>query len=614
MTGGAASDLPPIRHNDYSPLRPRHSASGPSLSVSVVIPAHGGQHRLDLTLAALAAQTYPDHLMEVIVVDDGSDPPLRLPEIAPRGTRIVTTDPGGWGIAHAVNTGAALAGGDILQRLDADMITSREHIEALARWHHLAGCLVTIGAKRFVEEPALTSVQVYEAVHAGSLESVVNLSSALASSTEQTIARTNGLRTSRNPYHVCTGPTVAMRRETFHAVGGVDPHVLRGEDTEFAYRLAQHGVVFIPDMAARAAHLGLPAQRRDRQRALRVVAPYLAHRVPLRRDLRKERGRRWLVPYVEVVLHVGDATQEQVRRAVNAALEGTVTDVRVTLVAPWSALPSGRRPVLRDPAFEMRVMREHFAHDERIRLADEVAPSPAPIPFRYTGPVSVPLERESLERMIATLQEGRCGLLTVGLPGEGTATLARTEALGRALLLGADDAAASIGATHGVRHGDPGSSGRPGARRGRPPARSAGERPAPGRLGGGDRRALGDGGGQGLGDGGGQGLGDGGGQGLGDGGGQGLGCEDRQGTRAGRHRARETRPRRTRAGEPAGRGPGARRLPFAARPAPRRDPRGLVAPVIGAPVIGAPITDMPVTGGGRSPVSSRRAGRAGALS
>ncbi|WP_203889481.1 glycosyltransferase, partial [Planobispora longispora] len=456
MTGGAASDLPPIRHNDYSPLRPPALGEwAPSLSVSVVIPAHGGQHRLDLTLAALAAQTYPDHLMEVIVVDDGSDPPLRLPEIAPRGTRIVTTDPGGWGIAHAVNTGAALAGGDILQRLDADMITSREHIEALARWHHLAGCLVTIGAKRFVEEPALTSVQVYEAVHAGSLESVVNLSSALASSTEQTIARTNGLRTSRNPYHVCTGPTVAMRRETFHAVGGVDPHVLRGEDTEFAYRLAQHGVVFIPDMAARAAHLGLPAQRRDRQRALRVVAPYLAHRVPLRRDLRKERGRRWLVPYVEVVLHVGDATQEQVRRAVNAALEGTVTDVRVTLVAPWSALPSGRRPVLRDPAFEMRVMREHFAHDERIRLADEVAPSPAPIPFRYTGPVSVPLERESLERMIATLQEGRCGLLTVGLPGEGTATLARTEALGRALLLGADDAAASIGATHGVRHGDP---------------------------------------------------------------------------------------------------------------------------------------------------------------
>ncbi|GIH90037.1 glycosyltransferase [Planobispora siamensis] len=458
MTGGAANGLPPIRHNDYSPLRPPEiGAWDPSLPVSVIIPAHGGQHRLDLTLASLAAQTYPDHLMEVIVVDDGSEPPLRLPEIAPPGARIVTADPGGWGIAHAVNTGAALAEGRILQRLDADMVVCREHIEALARWHHLAEHLVTIGAKKFVEEPRLTPGRVHEAVRAGSLEEIFDLSEALPSSTEQTIARTDGLRASRNPYHVCTGPTVSMRRETFHAVGGIDPDVLRGEDTEFAYRLAQRGVVFIPDMTAGAVHLGLPAQRRDRQRVVRAVAPYLAHRIPLRRDLRKDRGRRWLVPYVEVVLHVGGAGQEQVREAVNAALEGSVTDVTVTLVAPWSRLPRGRRPVLGDPDFELRLMREHFGHDERVRLADEVSPTPAPTPFRYTGPISVPLGHDSLERMIAAVQEDRSGLLTVDLPGAGPATLERTEAVGRALLLGArypQEVAASIKATHGVRHGE----------------------------------------------------------------------------------------------------------------------------------------------------------------
>ncbi|GAA3444677.1 glycosyltransferase family 2 protein [Planomonospora venezuelensis] len=488
MTGGAAIGLPPIRHNDYSPLVPPGLGEWePSLPVSVVIPAHGGQHRLDLTLAALAAQTYPDHLMEVIVVDDGSEPPLRLPEIAPLDTRIVPAAPGGWGIAHAFNSGAALAGGRVLQRLDADMIVCREHIEALARWHHLAEHVVAIGAKKFVEEPALTPAEVHEAVREGAPGSLFDLSRAINSSTEQTIARTDGLRSSRNPYHVCTGPTISMRAETFHAVGGFDPAVPRGEDTELAYRLAQHGVVFIPDMAAGAVHLGLPAQRRDRQRAVRVVAPYLAHRVPLRRDLRKDRGRRWLVPYAEVVLHVGEATEEQARRAVGAALEGSVTDVVVTLVAPWSRLPEGRRPVLGDPAFELRLMHEHFAHDERVRLADEVSPTPAPIPFRYTGPVSAPLGRDSLERMIAAVQADRSGLLVVDLSGDGTATLERTEALGRARLLGADDVVTSIKATHGVRHGTRAefwpsqrpSPDRPAARKPEPAAGPARRKPGP---------------------------------------------------------------------------------------------------------------------------------------
>ncbi|MDP9846205.1 glycosyltransferase [Streptosporangium lutulentum] len=454
MTDDAVIHQPPIRHNDYSPLDPPALGEwSPRLSVSVIIPAYGGQRRLDLALAALAAQTYPDHLMEVIVVDDGSTPPLRLPEIAPSGTRIEVADPSGWGTANAVNTGAALSEGRIIQRLDSDMVVCREHIEALARWHHLADYLVTIGAKKFIEEPDLSAARVYDGVRTSPLESVFDLSGALPSSTERTIQRTNGLRASRNPYHVCTGPTVSMLRETFQAVGGVDPSVLRGEDTEFAYRLAQRGVVFIPDPTAQAVHLGLPAQRLDKERTVRSVAPYLAQRVPLRRDLRKDRGRRWLVPYVEVVLHV-DAPSDQVRRAVSAALEGTVGDVLVTLVAPWSQLPEGRHPVLDDPFFELRTLREYFSHDERVRLADKVSDTPAPIPFRYTGPVSVPLGDDSLERMIGAMQKDRPGMLVVDLSDAGRATLERTEALGRAKLLGADDVVISIKATHGVRHGD----------------------------------------------------------------------------------------------------------------------------------------------------------------
>ncbi|MFI6599825.1 glycosyltransferase family 2 protein [Nonomuraea sp. NPDC050536] len=444
---------PALTQNDYSPLTPPElGAWSPALSVSVVVPAHGGP-QLEFTLAALAAQTYPDHLMEVLVVDDGSEPPIALPEIRPVNTRLVRPSTG-WGISNAVNAGAKAADGELIQRLDSDMVACREHIEALARWHHLTNYLVTIGMKRFVEVPPLTAENVFRAGHLGEL---FDLDNARPSSTEATIAKTDGLRKSRNPYHVCTGPTFALPREVFHAVGGLDPTVPRGEDTEFAYRLAMHGVVFIPDARAQAVHLGLPAQHRDRERAVRAVEPHLAHRVPLRRDLRKDRGRRWLVPYVEIVLDVTDTSEQVVRQAVAAALDGKLQDVVVTLVGPWSRLRDDQRTGLGDPCFELRLMRDLFAHDDRIRLIDEASPTPAPTPFRYRGPVDVPLHRATLERMIESVQEDLTGVLIVDLPDGRTARLERTSALARAALLGSpgDDPDDIIQTTHGVRHATP---------------------------------------------------------------------------------------------------------------------------------------------------------------
>ncbi|WP_424529555.1 glycosyltransferase [Sphaerisporangium viridialbum] len=431
-----AGDRPVIRHNDYSPLVPPSLGEWtPRLPVSVVIPAYGGRRRLDLTLAALAAQTYPSGLMEVVVVDDGSEPPLRLPGIRPENTRVVPSAPGGWGTAHALNTGVRAAEGEIVQRLDADMVTSREHIEALMRWHHLTDYVVTIGAKVFVEEPALTAAEVHAAVREGALDTLFDLSRAVPSSTEATIRRLDGLRASKNPYHVCTGPTVSFRRALFFQVGGLDPEVLRGEDTEFAYRLAMSGAVFVPDMEARAVHLGMPAQRVDREATVRVVAPFLAHRVPLRRDLRKEPGRDWLVPYVEVVLDADGSTEPEVRAAVSAALGGSLPDVAVTLVGPWGELAQGRHPVLGDPDFELRLVHEQFRYDKHVRITPAAVPDPAPIPFRYTGPVDVPLGRRSLELMIKAVTDDRAGLLVVEFPDGRTARLERTDALNRARLL-----------------------------------------------------------------------------------------------------------------------------------------------------------------------------------
>lgn len=140
-----------VRGNDYRVLAPDEHFT-PRLTVSVVIPAYGGQDKLDLVLAALARQTYPAGLTEIIVVDNGSSPPLRLP--AGTSARLVVCDRPGR--ASARNAGLARATGDVIHWLDSDVVLTPGAVEAHMRWHHAAPYLVVTGYIRFTgaEVPA----------------------------------------------------------------------------------------------------------------------------------------------------------------------------------------------------------------------------------------------------------------------------------------------------------------------------------------------------------------------------------------------------------------------------------------------------------------------------
>ena len=413
----------------------------PAERVSVVIPAYGDQAALDLTLAALSAQTYPAELLEVVVVDDGSDPPLRLPELRPEDTRLVVNDSGRWGIAGAVDTAVRGSSGPIVLRLDSDVIPGPAHVEAHARWHALADYLVVIGKLAFaeVEVGELDPGRVREAVSADRTRSLFGDASVSEDWEIALVRESGGVVTDPvRAFTIANGATISFSRAMYEDCGGMDTSLRLGSDTELGYRMSQHGALFVADAEAEVWHLGASQMKSRRDEGKRYRHPFLSNRVPALRHLRSQPGRAWEVPYVRAVIEVGGARLEPVRATVNSLLSSTISDIEVALVGPWDELTEDRVAPLADPLLDLRLIRETFRGDGRVTFPSK-APEPAPpVPFRLWLEPGMELRREGLAGLIAHADERRLGRVEVTVPTRVkplSARLDRTAALSRAARL-----------------------------------------------------------------------------------------------------------------------------------------------------------------------------------
>jgi glycosyltransferase involved in cell wall biosynthesis len=425
---------PRVVRNDWSPVAvPDLDGWRPSLTVSVVIPAYQCQSTLDLTLAALSRQTYPAELLEVVVVDDGSDPPLTLPPIRPQRTKLIRVEEG-WGRANALAYGVAHSSGEILHWLDADMVTFPEHVAAQARWQHVLPYAVTLGYKRFVDGPwpapsAVVETKAEDLFGGDPGEPHVYV--------ERYIAQTDQLRTADQlAFRIHVGATAALRRELYEAAGGLDPQLRLGEDTEFGYRLVQAGAVFVPEPQARSWHLGRTHVMRAQQQIARYNRPFFADRIPYPRHWRKVGGTSWTVPLAEVVMAVAGEPLERVRAAVDSVLRGSEHDIRVNLVGPWDTLDDARVPVLADPKLDLRLIAASYRGEPRVRLVTEPPASAFPAPYLLELPAAYGLEPDALRRLIALADRHQAGAVRI-IPSRGV-VLWRTAAVGRTRWVRAD--------------------------------------------------------------------------------------------------------------------------------------------------------------------------------
>ncbi|PPF75444.1 glycosyltransferase, partial [Subtercola sp. Z020] len=232
--------------NDWSVLagvEPEHPPT-----VSVIVAHYDQQGELDRTLAALARQTHPTPLTQVIVVDDGSPVAPRVPA----GVLLLLQADRGFRLAAARNLGASRATGEVLVFLDADTAPEPGYLAALTRLPALAPDVLAVGRRRhadFAGEPVDAPVELVGPRH--ELPSPAWLTEAYEQSSDL-------LHSDDRSYRYVIGAVMACSRTLYDATGGFDETFTTygGEDWEWAHRAWSAGAAFAHVPAATAWHDG----------------------------------------------------------------------------------------------------------------------------------------------------------------------------------------------------------------------------------------------------------------------------------------------------------------------------------------------------------------------
>jgi GT2 family glycosyltransferase len=427
----------------------------PTLKVSIVTAAFNSA-TLPLTLASLAAQDYPEELLEVVVIDDGSDPAVEIGEFAPKNTRLIRVEEG-WGRSNALHIGIEATDGDIIYWVDSDMILFSDNVREHAKWAHFIPEAATIGHKGFVEEWDFTPEQVYDDVRSDEIRKYYDLDTLHRHWSLEIFARTDDLNsTGGRNYATHMGACATVTRKVYDRTFGQDPDLKLGDDTEIAYQIWQRGAVFIPVQSAQTNHLVRATVQDKEQEVTHFNNVHFAQRMPIPRYRRVAMSRQWTVPYISAVVHVDLASAAYARECVDRLLNQSETDLHIYLVGPWSTLHDDRRRVLADPNVELYLTKEWFRNESRVSLVDEAPADVFPSPYRLDVPVSIGLMPNAVHLMMRTVFNEDLGVANF-FPPEGfdsseVVRVTYTAARSRALTYVSDDVtlAEAIDAVWGV--------------------------------------------------------------------------------------------------------------------------------------------------------------------
>lgn len=225
-----------------------------ALLVSVIIPVFNDASGIARTLKGLSQQSWSLGGIEVIVVDNGSEPPVALAAGYPFPVQVVRCDtPGSYA---ARNAGAAVAKGEVFAFTDADCIPCEHWLErGIAPLIEGGGRWAVGGEVLFTPIDSPTGVALYQMTTGFGQEGNI---------------RDKGFSATANLF--CT-------KAQFEKVGPFEERLLSGGDREWAWRASTHqiGMTYQPDAIV------YTAPRSTLREAIRQARRVVAGRAGLRK-------------------------------------------------------------------------------------------------------------------------------------------------------------------------------------------------------------------------------------------------------------------------------------------------------------------------------------------
>lgn len=199
------------------------------MKVSIVIPTHNRLEKLRETVEKLRLQDFPNDDYEIIVVDDGSNPPVVFEKdftVSPN-VKIVRLE--GEERSVARNKGTREAQGELIIFIDDDIFTNSDFIEKHWQAHQDFSDLLAIGEILLPEDSQDTPFGRFRQ----RLE-------------KDGIPRKRGLVDEKN---FCAAGNASIKRDLFLQLNGFDTTLTSAEDQDFALRHTAQGgqIAFLPE-------------------------------------------------------------------------------------------------------------------------------------------------------------------------------------------------------------------------------------------------------------------------------------------------------------------------------------------------------------------------------